>query len=165
MIQVSILTRRLKEGKTYEDFRKAWYHTIGFGGGLKEGSNRMYTVINGYDPREIIVIGISNIGDVENLVDILKTDVAERLAHPLEDVIEPEINRKFGALVAVDDFGGSGTLEYSSPAIDGKETSLEQVARDLKRSVEIIDEASRERDRLRKAQQAQVEGRGSSQGK
>ena len=31
MITVAIVTRRLKEGKTYEDFRKAWYHTIGFG--------------------------------------------------------------------------------------------------------------------------------------
>jgi hypothetical protein len=152
MIQVSILTRRLKEGKTYEDFRKAWYHTIGFGGSLTEGRNRMYTVINGYDPREIIVIGISDIGDVENLVDVLKTDVRERLLHPLEDVIEPEIVRKFGALVSVDDFGGSGTLEYTPPAIDGKETGLEQVARDLKRSVEIIDNASRERDRLRGTQ-------------
>ena len=105
MIQVSILTRRLKEGKTYEDFRKAWYQTVGFGGSLKEGSNRMYTIINGYDPREIIVIGISDIGDVENLVDVLKTDVRERLAHPLEDVIEPETGRTFGALVSVDDFG------------------------------------------------------------
>ena len=26
MITVAIVTRRLKEGKTYEDFRKAWYH-------------------------------------------------------------------------------------------------------------------------------------------
>jgi hypothetical protein len=28
MSQVSILTRRLKEGKTYEDFRKACYQMI-----------------------------------------------------------------------------------------------------------------------------------------
>jgi hypothetical protein len=31
MTTVSILTRRLREGKTYEDFRKAWFHTTGFG--------------------------------------------------------------------------------------------------------------------------------------
>ena len=54
MIQVAILTRRLKEGKTYEDFRKAWYHTGGFGTG-----NKMYTVINVFDPREILVIGFT----------------------------------------------------------------------------------------------------------
>ena len=28
---VAILTRRLREGKSYDDFRKAWYHTTGFG--------------------------------------------------------------------------------------------------------------------------------------
>jgi len=41
---VSILTRRLREGKTYDDFRKAWFHTTGFGveGKDVEGSsNRM----------------------------------------------------------------------------------------------------------------------------
>jgi len=54
MIQAAIITRRLKEGKTYEDFRKAWYHTIGFG-----TANKMYTVVNGLDPREIIVIGFT----------------------------------------------------------------------------------------------------------
>jgi len=31
MMMVSIIIRRLKKGKTYEDFRKAWYHTTGFG--------------------------------------------------------------------------------------------------------------------------------------
>ena len=31
MMFISILTRRLKKGKTYEDFRKAWYHTVGYG--------------------------------------------------------------------------------------------------------------------------------------
>lgn len=49
MIQVAILSRRLKEGKTYEDFRKAWYHTVGFG-----TANRMLTVINTLYPRETI---------------------------------------------------------------------------------------------------------------
>jgi hypothetical protein len=29
MITVAIITLRLKEGKTYEDFRRAWYHTVG----------------------------------------------------------------------------------------------------------------------------------------
>ncbi|HII98558.1 MAG TPA: hypothetical protein HA272_04700 [Methanoregula sp.] len=28
---VSILTRRLKEKKTCEDFRRVWFHTTGFG--------------------------------------------------------------------------------------------------------------------------------------
>ena len=49
MVQVAILSRRLREGKTYDDFRKAWYHTVGFG-----TANRMLTVINTLDPRETI---------------------------------------------------------------------------------------------------------------
>jgi len=52
MIAVSIISRRLKEGKTYEDFRKAWYHTVGFG-----TASKMYTMINTFNPREIVVIG------------------------------------------------------------------------------------------------------------
>jgi hypothetical protein len=53
MMWISILTRRLREGKTYEDFRKAWYHTVGFGTSCK-----LYTAINVLDQREIIVMAI-----------------------------------------------------------------------------------------------------------
>jgi|GEM_PF-2124454 len=57
---VSIITRRLKEGKTYEDFRKTWYHSTGFGirgEGRSRSGNRMFTMLNIFDPREIIAIG------------------------------------------------------------------------------------------------------------
>ena len=53
MMWISILTRRLREGKTYEDFKKAWYHTVGFGTSCK-----LYTAINVLDQREIIVMAI-----------------------------------------------------------------------------------------------------------
>jgi hypothetical protein len=59
---VSILTRRLREGKTYDDFRKAWFHTTGFGVKGKEvegSSNQMYSLINIFDPREVIVLGFA----------------------------------------------------------------------------------------------------------
>jgi len=46
MITVAIVTRRLREGNTYEDFRKAWYHTVGFG-----TVTRRYSLINAMDPR------------------------------------------------------------------------------------------------------------------
>ncbi|GAB6286612.1 MAG: hypothetical protein STSR0009_28140 [Methanoregula sp.] len=85
MITVAIVTRKLKEGKTYEDFRKAWYHTVGFG-----MLTKMFTAVNAADPREIIVIGF-----VETTLDQFQTgleiDVKERLTHSLDDVIEPEI--------------------------------------------------------------------------
>ncbi len=43
MMVVSIIKRRLKEGKTYDDFRKAWYHTTGFG-----TTSKLYTMINAF---------------------------------------------------------------------------------------------------------------------
>ena len=39
MYGVAILKRRLRPGKTYEDFRKAWFHETGFA-----TANRMLTM-------------------------------------------------------------------------------------------------------------------------
>jgi len=41
MIAVAILRRRLREGKTYEDFRKAWFHEDGF-----NAPNWMFSILN-----------------------------------------------------------------------------------------------------------------------
>lgn len=74
---ISILTRRLKEGKTYDDFRKAWFHTTGFGvegNDTEGGNNRMYTIINVFDPREVIVLGFAT-ATLKQLEDALNIDV------------------------------------------------------------------------------------------
>jgi len=42
---VTIIHRRLREGKTFDDHRKAWFHTTGFG-----APTTMYTVVNAFDP-------------------------------------------------------------------------------------------------------------------
>ena len=140
MIQAAIIKRRLKKGKTYEDFRKAWYHTIGFG-----TANKMFTIINGLDPREIIVIGFNEVSleQVRTLADI---DIQERLSNPLDDVIEPEIERTFGILIAEDDFSPSGAIEYQTASVGGKETDLKQVDRNLDEVAKIIAEISQKRD-------------------
>jgi hypothetical protein len=143
MKTVAIITRRLKEGKTYEDFRKAWYHTVGFGTPTK-----MYTAISVDDPRDIIVMGFVE-SELENYMDGLKIDVKERLENPLDSVIEPEVGRQFGILVSEDDFSSEGSLEYQSPSINGKETNLEEVYRDLSEIAEMISSASAERDEKR----------------
>jgi predicted NBD/HSP70 family sugar kinase len=143
MIQVAILTRRLKEGKTYKDFRKAWYHTVGFGTG-----NKMYTMINAFDPREIIVIGFTEM-TLEDIMAELRIDVKERLDHSLDDVIEPSIGRIFGLLVSEDDFSASGAIDYKPPTVHGEETNLEQFAQDLQKVADAISEASAERDRAK----------------
>ena len=53
MMALSIVTRRLEKGKTCEDFRKTWYHTVGFGTPCK-----LYSAINPFDQREIIIVAI-----------------------------------------------------------------------------------------------------------
>ncbi len=143
MITVAILTRRLKEGKIYEDFRKAWYHTVGFG-----TPARLYTAINTADPREIIVMGFIET-DLDKFLSGLKIDVKGRLEHSLDDIIEPEIGRKFGILVSEDDFSAKGSIEYKPPSIAGKETDLAEVSRDLSEVAKMIALASAERDRAR----------------
>ncbi|MCL5036441.1 MAG: ROK family protein [Chloroflexi bacterium] len=148
MIQVAILTRRLKEGKTYEDFRKAWFHTTGFG---LAGGNKMYTMINAFDPREIIVIGITEV-TLKQFSDTLNIDVDFRLEHSLDDIIEPEIGRKFGLLVSEDDFSAAGDIAYKPPCVSGKETNIEEFYHDLKEAAEMIARASEKRDKAKKAE-------------
>ncbi|MFH1159587.1 MAG: ROK family protein [bacterium] len=147
MIQVAILTRRLKEGKTYEDFRKAWYHTVGFG-----ASNKMYTMINAFDPREIVVIGFTEMDPGQVLTE-LRIDVKERLGHSLDDVIEPEIEQKFGLLVAEDDFSAFGSLDYQPPRLHGVETNLTEFAQTLQQVATMISQAANERDCAKKETQ------------
>ena len=143
MITISIITRRLKEGKTYEDFRKAWYHTVGFG-----TPSKLYTALNVNDPREVIVIGFVE-SEIEDLMAGLEIDVKERLENPLDDVIEPEIGRKFGILVSEDDFSAEGKIKYNPPAIKGEDTNLEEVYEDLAQVAEFISQASAKRDKLK----------------
>jgi hypothetical protein len=145
LIFISILTRRLKQGKTYEDFRKAWYHTVGFG-----TPGKLYTAINAFDPREIIVIGIGEIKSEQDAMKMLRTDVKERLDHPLEAVIEPEIGRTFGIVVSEDDFSPSGKIEYKPASINGKETDFEEIAQGLALAKKVISMASQERDEAKK---------------
>jgi len=143
LITISIITRRLKEGKTYEDFRKAWYHTVGFG-----TPSKLYTALNVNDPREVIVIGFVE-SEIEDLMAGLEIDVKERLENPLDDVIEPEIGRKFGILVSEDDFSAEGKIKYNPPAIKGEDTNLEEVYEDLAQVAEFISQASAKRDKLK----------------
>ena len=145
MIAVSIISRRLKEGKTYEDFRKAWYHTVGFG-----TASKLYTMINAFNPREIVVIGFVEMTPDQDPLSILRIDVKERLDNPLDDVIEPVIGREFGILVSEDDFSAAGSLEYKPPTIGGKETDFNEIAEGLAAAKKLIAKASTERDSIKK---------------
>jgi len=145
MMVVSIITRRLKEGKTYEDFRKAWYHTVGFG-----TASKLYTMINAFNPREIVVIGFVEMTPEQDPLSIARIEVKDRLAHPMDDVIEPEIGREFGILVSEDDFSAAGALGYKPPSIGGQETDLAEIAEGLAAAKKLVALASKERDSAKK---------------
>lgn len=134
MIQVAIVKRRLKEGKTYEDFRKAWYHTTGFGTG-----NKMLTVMNVADPREIIVIGMTE-ANLEQARELIVIDSKERKDHSLDDIIEPEIDRTFGVLIAEDDFSAKGPVQYKQAMVGGKVTDMAELARDFEEGAKLLAE-------------------------
>jgi hypothetical protein len=122
---VSILIRRLREGKSYEDFREAWLPEKGFG-----WPTRVITAQRMDDPREIVTIGFSDIepekakalldqvgidqsgvergeaaaerpeGD-EHLADVADVQLARRSR--IHEVIEPGVTRTFYIQVADDD--------------------------------------------------------------
>jgi hypothetical protein len=150
---VSLLTRRLKEGKTYEDFRRAWFHTTGFGveGKEVEGSgNKMFSMINVFDPREVVVIGFSTT-TLEQLEDALNIDVKVRGENPLDDVIEPDIGRKFCAMVSEDDFSAAGDIPYKPASLGGKETDMEDFAKTLQTLQGLFGAAGKKRDAVNDA--------------
>jgi hypothetical protein len=156
---VSIITRRLKEGKTYEDFRTAWYHTTGFGVGGKDadgGSNSMFSMINVFDPREIIVVGFSTT-TIEQLKDALKIEVKFRGENPMDSIIEPEIGRKFCALISEDDFSAAGKIPYRPPAVAGKETEMEEFDKNLEAIKELFSDAAKKRDAINEARKKKEE--------
>jgi hypothetical protein len=150
MMVISILTRRLKKSKTYADFRKAWYHTVGFGIPCK-----LYSAINAFDQREIIVVALGEIGPGQDPVQILRTDIKERLNHPLEAVIEPEIGRTFGIVVSEDDFSPVGEMEFKPASVNGKETDFEEINQGLVIARRLIAQAAAERDKARRAKAKQ----------
>lgn len=143
---VAIVTRTLKAGKTYDDYRKAWFHSRGFG-----VPTQMYTVVNTFNPREIISIGIIDC-TLEELTAGLEIEVADRLGKPMDDVIEATIVRTFGLVAAVDDFSAAGELAYVPPSIDGVPQSFDEIAGLLETVASELRAASARRDELKARQ-------------
>ncbi len=137
---VAIITRRLRPGKNYEDYRRAWFHIIGFG-----VPTTMYTVIDVFDSRKIISIGVLDC-EPDELKKVLEIDVEERGAHPLDDVVESTIVRTFGVVAAVDDFSSAGALNWTLPIVDGEITDYAVLEQSLARGRHLLEEAGAKRD-------------------
>jgi len=141
---VAMITRTLREGKTFDDYREAWYHTRGFG-----LPTTMLTVVNLHNPREIVSIGIMELEDIKQLMPALKIDVRERLSHPLDEIVEEKIERKFGIIVSEDDFSMAGEISKKPTTVDGEEVKYSDFEEVLGIAARAFDQASAERDRLK----------------
>jgi hypothetical protein len=96
---VSVLIRRLREGKTYADFRAAWKPDKGFG-----IPTRVITAQGVDDPREIVTIGFSELEPEDIAAFLERVGPQERDRHErLEQVVEPDMTRGFYVQVADDD--------------------------------------------------------------
>jgi hypothetical protein len=100
MIVISVLTRRLREGKTYEEFREAWLPEQGFG-----FPTRVVSAVNVEDQREVITIGFSELDEAEAEAQLQRIGPEQERRHDRVDaVIEPGMTRHFYVQVAEDDF-------------------------------------------------------------
>jgi hypothetical protein len=100
MIVISVLTRRLREGKTYEDFREAWLPDQGFG-----FPTRVVSAQRVDDQREVITIGFSELSEAEAETQLQRIGPQEERRHDrIDAVVEPEMTRLFYVQVAEDDF-------------------------------------------------------------
>ena len=100
MIVIAILTRRLREGKTYEDFREAWLPDQGFG-----FPTRVVSAQRVDDEREIVTIGFSELDEAEAEAQLQRIGPQEaRRYDRIDAVVEPDMTRHFYVQVADDDF-------------------------------------------------------------
>jgi hypothetical protein len=100
MIVISVLSRRLRDGKTYEEFREAWLPEQGFG-----FPTRVVSAVNVEDQREVITIGFSELDEAEAEAQLQRIGPEQERRHDRVDaVIEPGMTRHFYVQVAEDDF-------------------------------------------------------------
>jgi len=107
----------------------------------------MLTVINLHNPRQIISIGIMEIDDIEQLPSILQIDIKERLANPLDDVVEDEIIRQFGIIASEDDFSMAGEIPPKPPTVNGEEVHYSDIEEVIGIAAQMFTNAAQERDR------------------
>jgi hypothetical protein len=96
---ISILTRRLKDGRTYDDFRRAWLPDEAFG-----VPTRVISAQGLGDPRDIVTIGFSDLKPEDAEAFLARVGPQEEVRHDrIAEVIEPEMTRALYIQVADDD--------------------------------------------------------------
>lgn len=104
---ISVLTRRLREGKDYSDFRAAWLPDKGFG-----VPTRVVSAVSAEDPREVVTIGFTDIELDEAEAFLERIGPQEQLRHDrLEEVLEPGGSNRVYIQVADDDLSDEPPTE------------------------------------------------------
>ncbi len=96
---ITVLVRRLREGKTYDAFRAAWEPQSGLG-----VPTRVVTGQRVDDEREIVTIGLIDVdpADAEALLTRVQPE-QDRRHERIDEVIEPEMTRAFYVGLGDDD--------------------------------------------------------------
>ena len=96
---LAVFVRRLRVGKTYADFRKAWRAEKGFGVPTRVVSGQRLD-----DDREIITIGFVDGAPEDLLAGFERVADQEQVRHDrIDEVIEPGMTRTFYVQVGDDD--------------------------------------------------------------
>jgi hypothetical protein len=99
---VAIFLRRLKEGKTFEDFKRAWDAEQGFG-----MPTRVITAVAMSDPREVLTIGFVDLEPAEMEAGFAQAAGNEHIRHErIAEVVESTQLRDFYELRGEHDFSG-----------------------------------------------------------
>ena len=96
---LAVFVRRLREGKTYADFREAWMADRGFGVPTRVVSGQRLD-----DEREIITIGFVDVGPEDIRAGFERVTEQEQVRHGrIDAVVEPGMTRTFYLQVGDDD--------------------------------------------------------------
>jgi hypothetical protein len=112
---VSVLVRRLKPGRTYDDFVRAWYPATGFG---IHGRGPILAR-NVADEREIIAVALMELDTGETLEHMMaRVAGSEATRHErIDDVIESTELRGIYEVVDEFDFSTDESVARGRPAI------------------------------------------------
>jgi hypothetical protein len=100
---VAIFRRRLRPGKTFEDFKAAWEAEQGFG-----VPARVLTAVALSDPRDVLTIGFVDLDPADLEAGFAKAAEQEQARHErIAEVIESTELREFYELRSEHDFSGA----------------------------------------------------------
>ncbi|MGH9025226.1 MAG: hypothetical protein ACRDWD_03780 [Acidimicrobiia bacterium] len=107
--------RRLKPGRTYEDFLRAWYPDKGFG--LENGEGRVHLAVNRGDPSEVLTVGFLDAPESGLDEFLARVSAQEAVRHDrIAEVVEETSLRALYDVVGEFDFSTDEAVAAGRPA-------------------------------------------------